>query len=187
MAALTLDKDPGKAGQHLVQAHQADPNDPIVARDLARVLFAQADKAVQSGQASNLVAQAREALLAAFPYGKSRSDYVCLLARAYNRAGAYAETARLLDSVRITVWEGSREAHQLFEEAHLALGRAHLKAGQAERALQEFDRALEYPENLAIGRLENAREGHIHKLRAEALEALGRSEAAREARQKAGN
>jgi predicted negative regulator of RcsB-dependent stress response len=45
----------------------------------------------------------------------------------------------------------------------------------------EFNRALEYPENLATGRLENAREAHIHYLRGNAFMALGRKQAAIEA------
>lgn len=184
MASLTRDNDPAAAAGHLAKAHAADPNDPIVARDLARVLLAQADKTEDAEAKKALWSRARDTLNAAFSAGKSRSDFVCLLGRTWNRLGDYAATARMLDSVRITVWEGSREAHNLFEEAHLALGREHLAASRPAEALKEFDRALEYPENLAIGRLENAREGHIHRLRADALAALGQEEAAREAREK---
>ena len=184
MASLTLDKDPEVAAEYFRRAHEADPLDPIVARDFARVLFSQADKTDSPKKA--LLSQARDVLKAAFDAGRTRSDFVCLLARAQNRLEEHVETVRLLDSVRITVWEGSREAHDLFQEAHLAIGRARLAAGRAAEALREFNRALEYPENLAIGKLENAREGHIHKLRAEALTALGQTEAAREASEKAG-
>jgi tetratricopeptide (TPR) repeat protein len=99
---------------------------------------------------------------------------VSLLGRAQNRLGEYAETARMLDQVRVTVWEGSREVHDLFEDAHLGLGEAHLVAGRPGEALTEFNRALEYPENLATGKLENTRETHIHYLRGNALAALGR-------------
>ncbi len=185
MASLTLDHDPETAGRYLLQAHEADRTDAIVARDLAKGLFAKAEKTDDAAQKKALWTQARDVLQAALASGKSRSDFVCLLARAQNRLEEYGATARLLDSVRITVWEGSREAHDLFEEAHLGLGRAHLKAGEAAQALAEFDRALEYPENLAIGRLENAREDHIQRLRAEALTVLGRTEEAREAQEKA--
>jgi hypothetical protein len=59
-----------------------------------------------------------------------------------------------------------------------------LEAGRPADALKEFDRALEYPDNLAIGRLENAKEGHIQRLRAEALVALGRTAEAQDAREK---
>jgi tetratricopeptide (TPR) repeat protein len=138
------------------------------------VLFNLAEKADGAERKKELWTEARNTLRAAFDSGRSRSDFVCLLARAHSRLGAHDETARLLDSVRITVWEGSREAHELFEEAHLALGKAHLAAGRAEQALAEFNRALEYPENLAIGKLENAREDHIQALRSQALKALGR-------------
>lgn len=185
MASLTLENDPVAGADHLSKAHAADPNDAIVARDLARVLLAQADKTDGADAKKALCARARDTLRAAFAAGKSRSDFVCLLGRAHNRLGEYGEIARMLDSVRITVWEGSREAHNLFEEAHLALGREHLAASRPAEALKEFDRALEYPDNLAIGRLENAREAHIHRLRAEALAAMGQEAAAREAREKA--
>jgi len=78
-------------------------------------------------------------------------------------------------------WEGAREVHDLYEEAHLALGNASLAAGRAADALKEFDRALEYPANLATGRLKDAREAHIHLVRGNALAALGRKDEARAA------
>jgi tetratricopeptide (TPR) repeat protein len=87
--------------------------------------------------------------------------------------------------VRVTVWEGAREVHDLFEEAHVALGQARMEAGRAAEALVEFNRALEYPENLATGKLENAREALIHYWRGNALAALGQQPAALEAWRKA--
>jgi tetratricopeptide (TPR) repeat protein len=131
--------------------------------------------------------QVRAVLKDAFEEGRTRSDYVTLLARAQNRLGEFDETARLLDSVRITVWEGSREAHDLFEEAHVALGKAQLEKGNSTAALIEFNRALEYPENLAIGKMENARETHIHYLRGNAFDALGQKAEAIKAWQLAAN
>jgi hypothetical protein len=80
----------------------------------------------------------------------------------------------MLDTVRVTVWEGSHEVHDLFVEAHLGLGEQRLKAGQPAAAMAEFDRALEYPANLATGKLEDAREAHIQYPRGVALAALGR-------------
>jgi Flp pilus assembly protein TadD len=185
LASLTLDDDPKAALTFLSQAHAMDRNDAIVARDLARVLFALADKADSDDHRNELVTQARDTLQAAFPAGQGRSDFVSLLARAQNQLGAFDETARLLDSARITIWEGAREAHDLFEEAHLALGNAHLKAGRAAEALVAFNRALEYPQNLATGKLENTCESHIHYLRGQALAALGQKDAARAAWKKA--
>lgn len=181
MAAKTLDQDLAAARAWLEKANQADPRDCIVARDLARALFELADRAGTDAEKRALTAQARDRLQGAFEEGKGRSDFIALLARAHNRLGDYAATARLLDSVRITIWEGAREAHDLFEEAHLALGDAHLQAGHAAEALAEFNRALEYPANLATGRLENAREAHIHFRRGQALAALGRLDEARAA------
>jgi tetratricopeptide (TPR) repeat protein len=185
MAAKTLDNDLKAARDWLTRASAADPKDAIVARDLANVLFALADKTDADGEKRQFATEARDRLKAAFTQGKGRSDFVALLARAHTRLGDPAETARLLDSVRITIWEGAREAHDLFEAAHLALGEAHLKAGRAGEALAEFERALEYPANLATGRLENTSEAHIHLLRGNALAALNRTADARAAWQKA--
>ncbi len=181
LACLTVDNNPEAAVEYLEQARAAGGADPIVARDLARVLFTLADKTKDPAQQEPLLRRIRDILQAAFAGGQGRSDFVSLLARAQNRLGEYAETARLLDKVRITIWEGAREAHDLFEEAHLALGEAHLKDGRPAEALAEFDRALEYPANLATGKLENAQEAHIHYLRGNALAALGQKEKATEA------
>jgi tetratricopeptide (TPR) repeat protein len=173
MACRKLDGDAKGADLWLERGNQADPSDPIVAMDLAQVFVSQADKAASKEQERELMTKSRAILSAAFETGKGRSDFVALLARAHNRLGEYAETARLLDSVRIIIWEGAREAHDLFEEAHLALGNAHLKEGHADQALAEFNRALDYPENLATGRLQDTREAHIYYLRGNALAALG--------------
>ncbi|MCP5517872.1 MAG: DUF5107 domain-containing protein [Verrucomicrobiales bacterium] len=185
MAAKTLDDDLKSAREWLEKANQADPTDSIVARDLANVLFALADQSDQSDEKRALTIQAREALSASFDEGKGRSDFVALLARAHSRLGDHAATARLLDSVRITIWEGAREAHDLFEAAHLALGDEALAASKPREALAEFDRALEYPENLATGRLENTREAHIQYRRGNALSALGQKDQAIQAWRKA--
>jgi tetratricopeptide (TPR) repeat protein len=176
MAAKTLDGDLKTAREWLEKAHQADPTDAIVARDLANVLFALADKCESASEKNQLLTQARDRLKAAFQQGKARSDFVALLARAQNRLGEFGDSAHMLDTVRVTVWEGAHEVHDLFEEAHLALGEADLKSGHPGEALAEFNRALEYPANLATGKLENAHEAHIHLRRGNALAALGRKQ-----------
>jgi tetratricopeptide (TPR) repeat protein len=185
MAAKTLDNDMKSAREWLEKANQADGQDAIVARDLANVLFALADKAGSDAEKRELTTESRDRLKGAFDQGKGRSDFVALLARSYTRLGDHAETAKLLDSVRITIWEGAHEAHDLFEEAHLALGDAHLKAARPAEALAEFNRALEYPKNLATGRLENTCDAHIHFQRGQVLAALGRKDEARAAWQQA--
>ncbi len=181
MAAKTLDGNLQTARQWLEKAGQADPKDAIVARDLANVLFDLAEKAGSDSENHDLLVQARDRLRASFESGKGRSDFVTLLGRAQNRLGDFTETAQMLERVRVTVWEGGHEVHDLFEQAHLALGQAHLKAGRADQALAEFDRALEYPANLATGKLENARQAHIQFQRGNALAALGRADQARAA------
>ena len=40
----------------------------------------------------------------------------------------------MLDQVRVTVWEGAHDVHDLFVEAHLAVGEADLKNGHAAEA-----------------------------------------------------
>jgi tetratricopeptide (TPR) repeat protein len=181
MAAKTLDNNLDEARSWLEKANQVQPDDAIVARDLAGVLFALADKAVSDADKQAFVTHARDSLKGAFEAGKTRSDFVALLARAHTRLGENMETVRMLDTVRVTVWEGSHEVHDLFEQAHLALGEAQLKASRPAEALREFDRALEYPANLATGKLENARQAHIQYQRGLALSALGRKEEARAA------
>ena len=181
MAAKALDGNLSAAREWLEQAIKADASDAIVARDLANVLFALADQAQDDEQRRTLTVEARDRLQAAFTNGKGRSDFVALLARAYNRLGECAETARMLDTVRVTIWEGGHEVHDLFEQAHLALGDQRLAAGDAAGALAEFNRALEYPGNLATGKLEEARQAHINYRRGQALAALGRNRDARAA------
>ena len=181
MAAKTLDGDLQTAREWLEKANQADRADAVVARDLATVLFALADKAGTNADQRPLFTEARDRLHSAFGAGKGRSDFVALLARTHNSLGEFTESVRMLDSVRVTVWEGSHEVHDLFAEAHLALGEAHLKAGRAAEALAEFDRALDYPENLATGRTEEAREADVQYQRGLALAALGRKAEARAA------
>jgi tetratricopeptide (TPR) repeat protein len=181
MAAKTLDNNLPAARAWLEKANAADPEDAIIARDLAHILFTLADQSGSDSEKRGLTTQARDRLRGAFVQGQGRSDFVALLARSYTRLGDYTATAQLLDSVRITIWEGAREAHDLFEEAHLALGQAQLRAGHPAEALAEFNRALDYPENLATGRLENTCDAQIHYLRGQALAALGRKEEARAA------
>lgn len=179
MTAKTLDGDLATARSWLEKASREDPRDAIVARDLAGVLFALADQS--AGNRDQLVSEARNHLSAAFDNGKGRSDFIALLARAQNRLGQYADTARMLDQVRVTIWEGAHEVHDLFEQAHLELGDRQLRAGDAEGAVREFRRALEYPANLATGKLETTREAHIYNRLGKALKAAGRSEEARQA------
>ncbi len=174
MAARNVDNDLKAAREWLEKASKLDPGDAIVARDLANVLFPLADQDQPDAGKHSLLVEARDRLKAAFAAGRGRSDFVALLARAGNRLGDYADTARMLDTVRVTVWEGSHEVHDLFADAHLALGEERLKDGRPKEALAEFDRALEYPANLATGKLENAREAHIQYQRGNALAALGR-------------
>jgi tetratricopeptide (TPR) repeat protein len=177
-AARNLDHDLSTGRRWLERANQADPGDAIVARDLGRVLLELADKAPSDAEKRQLFIETCERLDKAFTAGNGRSDFVALLARAQNRSGNYAASARMLDAARVTVWEGSHEVHDLFEQAHIGLGEAQLAAGHPGAALAEFNRALEYPDNLATGKREDAREAHIQYLRGNALDALGQNKEA---------
>ena len=185
MASRHLEGNDERTAEYLEQANQASPGDPIVARDLAQVLFALAEKTSAADKKNARIAQARDRLTAAFAAGRGRADFVALLATAHTRLGNYEETARLLDSVRITIWEGGRDVHNLFEESHITLGKNHFEAGRYDQALAEFNRALEYPANLATGKLERDLQAHIHLLRGNALAALGRKTEAGKAWQQA--
>ena len=68
----------------------------------------------------------------------------------------------------------SARPHPSLAAGHPHRGVQRRRAGRPAEALREFDRALEYPPNLATGKLENAREAHINFLRGNALVALGR-------------
>ena len=70
MAALTLDNDAETATKYLTQANEADRTDAIVARDLAEVLFTQADKADSAERKKELLARARDTLKAAYARAK---------------------------------------------------------------------------------------------------------------------
>jgi Flp pilus assembly protein TadD len=59
MAAKTLDSDLKTAREWLDKANREDPSDPIVARDLARVLFSLADAAGSDAAKRELITQAR--------------------------------------------------------------------------------------------------------------------------------
>lgn len=185
MAAKTSDRNLPEARRWLEKANQADPADGIVARDLANVLSALAEKAEPPARRA-LLGEACDRMKAAFADGKGRSDFVALLARDQNELGQFTDTARMLDQVRVTIWEGAHELHDRFEEAHLALGKEELKTGHPAKALAEFNRALEYPANLATGKLENAPRAHIDYLRGTALAALGKKAEALEAWKLAG-
>ena len=175
MASRQLDNNLERALDFLAQAHRADPADAIVARDLAGLWMNRADREATPERKRQAWDSARETLRGALDGGRCRADFVALLARAQNRLGRFEDTARLLDQVRVTIWEGGREVHDLFLEAHLELGEAHAAAGRAGEALTEFDRALEYPANLATGKLESDRQARIQVRRGEVLAALGRN------------
>lgn len=185
MAAWKLDGDTAKAEHHLRQALSRDPRDGIIGRDLARVLIAQADAAKESADRKALREKAREVLLQVLPPNMHRADIIEMAARLHNELDEPEKTAALLDSIRVTSWEGAQGLHDEFRKAHSALGKQHFEAGQYEKAVFEFRRSLEYPDNLGIGKREGTREADLYYWLGMALSRAGKADEARAAWEKA--
>jgi tetratricopeptide (TPR) repeat protein len=185
MAAWRLDGDAAKAEACLRQALSRDPQDGILGRDLARVLLAQADAAKESADKKTLREKAREVLLKVLPPNMHRADIIEMTARLHNELDEPEKTAALLDSIRVTSWEGAQGLHDEFRKAHSALGKQHFEAGQYEKAVFEFRRSLEYPDNLGIGKREGTREADLYYWLGISLSRAGKADEARAAWEKA--
>jgi tetratricopeptide (TPR) repeat protein len=185
MAAWRLDGDAAKAEAYLRQALSRDPQDGIIGRDLARVLLAQADAAKESADKKTLREKAREVLLKVLPPNMHRADIIEMTARLHNELDEPEKTAALLDSIRVTSWEGAQGLHDEFRKAHFALAKQHFEAGQYEKAVLEFRRSLEYPDNLGIGKREGAREADLYYWLGISLSRAGKADEARAVWEKA--
>jgi tetratricopeptide (TPR) repeat protein len=185
LAAWRLDGDLAKAEQYLRSALSRDPNDGIIGRDLARVLIAQSDAAAESVDKKTLRQKAREVLLNMLPPNIHRADLLEMTARLHNQLDEPEKAAELLDSIRVTNWEGAQGLHDEFRKAHFALGKAHFEAERFDQAAAEFQRSLEYPENLGIGKREGTREADLYYWLGISLSRAGKAEEARAAWEKA--
>jgi len=181
MAAWRLDGDPIQAERYLRRALSADPADGIVARDLARVLEAESQTAVDPHSRKLVLEEARAVLLTVIDSHMHRADIVEMLASLHNRLDEPEKAAALLDRIRVTCWEGAQGLHDEFRAAHLALGKRHLEGGRFTQAADEFRRSLDYPDNLGIGRRDGTHEADLYYWLGTALSRLGKQEEARAA------
>jgi tetratricopeptide (TPR) repeat protein len=105
-------------------------------------------------------------------------DASLVAARAAGRALAYDAAHRHFRRA-LSLWDEVPRPSARAGSSRIALGLDAAEtanwAGDPAAALAEFNRALEYPANLATGKLENVREAHINFLRGNALVALGRA------------
>ncbi len=185
IAAWKLDGDLARAERYLRQALTADRNDGIVARDLARAIQAQADRAKDGAEKNVLLTKARDALSQAVDANIHRADIVEMLATLHNRLEEPEKAAALLDRIRVTSWEGAQGLHDEFRKAHFVLGKRHFEAERFADAVDEFRRSLDYPSNLGIGRREGTREADLYYWLGLALSKTGKQEEARTAWQRA--
>ncbi len=181
MAAWKLDGDSVEAERYLRRALSVAPRDGIVARDLASVIQTQVRADSEPSEKKALLAKARDVLLGVLPHNMHRADLVEMVARLHNRLDEPEKTAALLDSIRVTSWEGAQGLHDEFRAAHLALGKRHFEAGRFAEAVSEFRRSLEYPENLGIGRRDGTREADLYYWFGMALSKVGKHDEARAA------
>jgi tetratricopeptide (TPR) repeat protein len=181
MAAWRIEGDLARAEQYLRRGLRADPDDGIVARDLARVLQAQAGAATGPAQRDSLLTSARDVLSGVLSSHMHRADIVEMLAHLHNQLDEPEKAAALLNDIRVTCWEGAQGLHDEFRSAHFALGKRHFEAERFAEAVAEFRRSLEYPENLGIGRREGTREADLYYWLGKALSQAGKREEARAA------
>jgi len=185
MVAWKLDGDLPKADEYLRQALSRDPRDGIMGRDLARVLIAQAEAAKESAEKRAVRVKARDVLLKVLPPNIHRADIIEMTARLHNQLDEPEKVAELLDSIRVTSWEGAQGLHDEFRKAHFILGKRHFEAERFPEAVSELRRALEYPKNLGIGRRDGTREANLYYWLGMALSRGGKMEEARDAWKKA--
>jgi tetratricopeptide (TPR) repeat protein len=150
----------GAAGWY-EKAITARPSDPVLYRDLARIL-------IQQGKQKEAIA-----LLEGLPAkAHRRADVILELAQAYNREGRYTDTIHLLESETFSNWEGHKASWNTFHRARLERGKLCFEQKDIQTALEDFNRALSYPENLGVGRPEKPEEAEAYYWKGKALFAL---------------
>ena len=178
MAARTLDGDLSAARQWLEKAAQADPKDAIVARDLATVLFDLADKAPSDSEKHDLFIQARDRLRASFDTGKGRSDFVTCSDAPRTGWATSPRRRACLTACASPSGKAPMKYTTCSSRPTWPWARPISRPAAPPTPSSEFDRALDYPDNLATGKVENAPQAHIQYQRGNALAALARKDQA---------
>ena len=103
------------------------------------------------------------------------------LARVQTLLGLVDEALETMEAGRFHVWEGERGIHEVYVQARLERGRRLLAGGDALGALREYRAAVDVPANIEVGSGAGAHLAALRHHEGLALEALGRTEEAREA------
>lgn len=169
-----LEGDAKGAIGHFEKALACRRDDQTLYRDLGKLY-----------QETDQWPKARDLLEKTLPFERYRSDVIELLARAYHKLGQDAEAAKLIDLRTFDAWEAQRSLYEIYKDVHISLGRQALEAGEAEQAVAEFRRSLTYPDNLRVGRPEDAVEAEQYYWLGKALAAAKKTDEARKAWQRA--
>ena len=134
---------------------------------------------------SQLPGMAPETLLPPLEAGVRRFPDDCrvklALARTLLAADRPAEALAVMENNRFVLCEGKVAARGIFENACFALGNGAMKRRAFDEAARWFLKAAEFPENIGIGRPSGNKSAKAYRLAAEAFEAAGKAEEARDA------
>ena len=97
----------------------------------------------------------------------------------------FDEALAVLNSHPFKPWEGGQIAREVYVMANLQQGRQEMSEKEYAKAEQSFRRALEYPANLAVGKPSHPHDEEAQYWLGEALNAQGKTDAARAAWQSA--
>ena len=116
-------------------------------------------------------------LSAAFRRDDLTVEYVKLM----NLMGRHEEALQILMNRKFHPWEGGEgKVTEQYDAALCALGIRALGNGDAAEAKALFEKALVFPHNLGEGKLEGAKDNHLHYWLGLAHRALGNEDAAKE-------
>ncbi len=117
---------------------------------------------------------------------QERDDLVIEYVTLKNLTGKHEEAYSLLMNRRFHPWEGGEgKVTGQYVVCLLELAKAEIDKGGYQRAKELLQQALSYPENLGEGKLEGAKDNHLHYYLGLTEEKLGNQEAARQEYQKA--
>lgn len=117
---------------------------------------------------------------------RERDDLVIEYVTLKNLTGKHEEAYQLLMNRRFHPWEGGEgKATGQYVACLLELAKEEIGRGNYQQAKELLLKALSYPENLGEGKLEGAKDNHLHYYLGFTEEKLGNQEAARLEYQKA--
>ncbi len=105
---------------------------------------------------------------------------VSQLIELYVLAGRNSDALNLLNSTHFNSWEGKYGIHQLWVQGNIKQGDSEFEKGDFEEALRYYEQSLLYPDNLEVAEQPNTIHARKKYKIGKAMEALGRTEEARE-------